>query len=327
MHIKDGILSPEVCLATGALAVGAVALSLHKLKDSLSDRTIPFTGMMGALVFAGQMVNFPLPLPGAPVSGHLLGGVLSAVVLGPWAGCLAMTLVLLVQLALFSDGGWTVLGANILNMGVIGALGGYAVYAATRRLLGNNFAGTVCGAVLAAWVSVLAGAGLFCLEFRLSFPEAGFNFRNIYALMTVFHCAIGVVEALITGLVVSFVLTRRPGVIYQPAMPRYALAGVGRTVWAGAIAALAVAAFLAPFASEAADGLEAVGEREQFNQLEAPAKPLVWSDYAVLPSENWQKVSVSLAGIIGTGSVLGVALLLGLVLKPRLAAPEVGHGA
>jgi cobalt/nickel transport protein len=138
---------------------------------------------------------------------------------------------------------------------------------------------------------------------------------------------IGVVEALITGLVVSFVLARRPGLIYRPEPGRFGLAGIGRTAWAGVIVALAVAAFLAPFASEAADGLEAVGEREQFNQLEAPAKPLVWSDYAVLPGERWQTISVSLAGIIGTVSVLGVALMLGLVFKPRLPAPEVGHGA
>ena len=100
MHIADGILSPEVCAVTAVASIGAVGYSLHKLKDSLADRTIPLTGMMAALVFSGQMVNLPI---GAMVSGHLMGGVLAAVILGPWAGCLALTTVLLVQL-LFADG-------------------------------------------------------------------------------------------------------------------------------------------------------------------------------------------------------------------------------
>ena len=88
MHIQDGVLSPAVCAATGAISLGAVAYSVQRLKQSVGDRTIPLTGMMAALVFAGQMVNFPI---GAPVSGHLLGGVLAAAVVGPWAGCVATT--------------------------------------------------------------------------------------------------------------------------------------------------------------------------------------------------------------------------------------------
>src|SRR6185437_14565486 len=116
MHLSDGILTPAACAVTYVAAAGAVGYSFKKLNQSLSDRTIPFTGMTAALVFAGQMVNFPLP--GIPVSGHLLGGVLAAALLGPWGGCIAMTLVLFVQAALFADGGWMSLGANVLNMGV-----------------------------------------------------------------------------------------------------------------------------------------------------------------------------------------------------------------
>ena len=102
MHVPDGVLSPEICAVTGAAAAAAVGLSLYKLKDSLADRTIPLTGMMASLIFAGQMVNFPLF--GTMVSGHLIGGVLAAVVLGPWAGLLAMMLVLAVQCLLFAGG-------------------------------------------------------------------------------------------------------------------------------------------------------------------------------------------------------------------------------
>ena len=131
MHIRDGILSPEVCLATGLISLVAVGFSLRKLRVDMEDRAVPLTGMLAAVVFAGQMVNFPLI--GLPVSGHLLGGVLAAVMLGPWAGCLAITLVLVVQAVLFNDGGLMSLGANILNMGVVGAWGGYSIYSLLRK--------------------------------------------------------------------------------------------------------------------------------------------------------------------------------------------------
>ena len=121
MHIADGFLSTQVCIGAGLLAAGAIGLSLRKLNETVSSRTVPLTGMMAALIFAAQMVNFPLML--APASGHLLGGVLAAIVVGPWAGCVAISLVLFLQMALFADGGWLAYGANVLNMGVVGSLG------------------------------------------------------------------------------------------------------------------------------------------------------------------------------------------------------------
>lgn len=329
MHIPDGVLSPEVCAATGAVSAGVVGYSLYRLRGSLADRTIPLTGMMSALVFAGQMVNFPI---GLPVSGHLMGGVLAGVILGPWAGCLAITLVLMVQCLLFADGGLAALGANVLHMGVIGSMGGYAVYAAVRRLLGAAHPrGIVFGAVTASWLSVMAAAALFCAEFRLSWPAAEYDFSRIFALMVAFHSLIGIGEALITGAVVSFVLAQRPELIYNPRQHAGIAGGLGRVMAAGTVCALAVAAFLAPFASGLPDGLEAVAQRVGFDRLEAGA-PLVLEDYQIpLPVSGWteapvwQKVSVSLAGFLGTGSVLAVALLLGRTLKPHGAVPTSSH--
>jgi cobalt/nickel transport system permease protein len=325
MHISDGLLSPPVCAATGLVAAGAVGWSLHRLNDSLTDRTVPLTGMMASLVFAGQMVNFPLF--GVGVSGHLLGGVLAAVVLGPWAGCIAISLVLVVQMALFNDGGWTVLGANVLNMAVIGSLGGYAVYSAVRRVCGEGVRGIVLGAVIAAWLSVLAGAALFCVEFRLSYPSGAYDFSHVFFLMTLFHSGIGVGEALITGLIVSFVATHRPDLLYRAQVAPTVMRGVGRTVAAGVVCALAVAAFLAPFASQYEDGLNAVAQRH-FSELEQPAQPLLLEEYSIpLAGEDWKLVSVSLAGIGGTLTVLAVALLLGFSLKAGLRRREADHGA
>lgn len=323
MHIQDGILSPAVCAATGAISLGFVGYSLHKLKASLSERTIPMTGMMAAMVFATQMVNFPL---GIPVSGHLMGGVLAAVILGPWAGCIALTLVLAVQWALFSDGGMLALGANVLHMGVVGALGGYAIYSVIRRALGGGMRGTLTGAIVASWLSVMAAAALFCLEFGLSMHASApeFDLTSVFTLMVSFHSLIGIGEALITGSVVSFVLAQRPDLIYTPAETSPRLAGVGRAVTAGLVVSLAVAAFLAPFASEFPDGLEAVAERTGFIDLERP-RPMLLADYEVPLPEGWQAASVSVAGIGGTLAVFAIVLVLGRAMKMRPALAEVGR--
>ncbi|MBT4867922.1 MAG: energy-coupling factor ABC transporter permease, partial [Planctomycetaceae bacterium] len=169
MHVPDGLLSTEVCIAAGVISLGAFGYSLRRLKDSLAERTVPMTGMMAALIFAGQMINFPIALLGIPsVSGHLMGGVLAAVVLGPWAGCIAVTLVLIVQCLLFADGGLLALGVNVLNMAVVGSLGGYAVFAFVRQRLGNGARGTLAGGIIAAWLSVIAASALFSLQFGLS---------------------------------------------------------------------------------------------------------------------------------------------------------------
>ena len=318
MHIQDGYLSTEVCLATGAVSLGAVAYSLHRMKDSLADRSIPLTGMMGSLVFAGQMINFPI---GLPVSGHLMGGVLAGTILGPWAGCLAVTLVLVAQWALFSDGGLLALGANVLHMAVLGSIGGYAVMSAIRKLTGGGLKGTVSGAVIAAWLSVMAAAALFCLEFRLSYAASDFDFGNIFVMMVTVHALIGIGEALITGFVVSVVFQQRPDLIHAPEQPTTA-ANAGRFVMAGLVCSLAVAAFLAPFASEHSDGLEKVAE--QFSiEADDDAVAGLFSDYDGIPMASWQTLSVSIAGIGGAIVVFIAAVLLGRVIPRQQPQPVV----
>jgi cobalt/nickel transport system permease protein len=315
MHIRDGFLSPEVCIASGVLAAGALGWSLHRLRHSLADRTVPLTGMTASLIFAGQMVNFALPP--LPVSGHLLGGVLASVLLGPWAGCVAISLVLMIQLALFYDGGWTVLGANILNMGVVGAWGGYVVYVALRTVLGKDRRGTLVAACLAAWLSVLAASTVFCAEFWLSWSSADFHFLSVFGWMVFLHCLIGIGEALITGVVLNFVLIQRPDLVYQGAASgtSKSLERVGNFVGAGLVTALAVAAFLAPFASEYDDGLEDVAGKTGFDKLGREINVLLWNDYQVPALSEWSSLSTSVAGILGTVTVLVVACGVVWLLK------------
>lgn len=322
MHIRDGFLTPDVCLGTGLLAVGALAWSVRQLRNSLADRTVPLTGMTASLIFAGQMVNFALPP--LPVSGHLLGGVLAAALLGPWAGCVAISLVLIIQLALFYDGGWTVLGANIVNMGIVGTWGGYAIYTVLRNLLGTNRRGTLIAAFAAAWLSVLAAATVFCVEFWLSHRGQGYNFSQVFGWMVFLHCLIGIGEGLITAMVLGFVLVQRPDLLERRTAAPTVLSGVGRFVFAGVIAALGVAAFLAPFASEHADGLEAAAERTGFSDLGTVTKVLILDDYQIPALKEYPGLSTAVAGIIGTLVVLGATwALIALVKKSRtMATPK-----
>ena len=357
MHIPDGILSPAVCAVTGAVSVFSLGLCLKQLRESAGDRTIPLAGMTAALVFAGQMVNFPLMV--APVSGHLMGGVLAAVLVGPWAGCLAISLVLLVQCALFADGGLLALGANVLHMAVLGSLGGYAVYATVRRILGNTPAATVAATAVASWLSVMAAAALFCLEFQLSWPAAqlpgsDFRFDSLFTMMVTVHSGIGLGEALISAAVVGFVLRHRPDLIpgttdtaeiaatrndatshdASPSPASHRGLTAGRGVLAGVMVALAVAAFLAPFASGHPDGLEAVAEKTAIDSLASEPRVLVLDDYAIpapvarwQEAPLWQKLSVSLAGLLGTATVLLAAWLMGRGLKQPSASVELTHGS
>jgi cobalt/nickel transport system permease protein len=266
---------------------------------------------MAAFVFAAQMVNFPLTMFLIPASGHLLGGVLAAVLLGPWAGAAVIAAVLLVQCFLFQDGGLTALGANFVNMGLIGSVGGYAIYAPIRRSIGGH-RGFLIGAMAASWFSVILSAGAFAVEFSASGRWS--QFLDVLGWMTLVHAAIGVGEALITGMVVRFILLTRPDLLDDGSKPDVSLA----SRWSGvALAALgislAVAIFLAPFASESPDGLEFVGSQKvKFlppeGQGPAPAITAPLPDYELPASSRYKRLATSGAGLIGTMVVFGVGL-------------------
>jgi cobalt/nickel transport system permease protein len=321
MHIPDVIIDPKVAIATGVIAAGALAYGLRTLKDQLRERTTVLMGSMAAFVFAAQMVKFPLGPFG--VSGHLLGGVLSAVLLGPWAGAIVIGAVLLVQCFVYGDGGLTALGANFINMGLIGSVVGYAIYAPIRRSIGGH-RGILIGAMAASWFSVILSAGAFAVEFSVS---GGWSrFLDVLGWMTLVHAAIGLGEALITGMVVRFILLTRPDLIDDGSEPEGSLA----TRWSGVAVAglgisLAVAIFLAPFASESPDGLEWVGSQKvKFlppeRQKPAPAIASPIPDYEFPALSRYKKLATAAAGVIGTVVVFGVGLGLGRTFagdKPR----------
>ena len=303
MHIPDAVLSPAVAAAT--TIAGAVGLSFcsWKLRDQLRERTTVLMGTMSAFVFAAQMVNFPLfPLP---ISGHLLGGVLVAVLLGPWAGALVIGAVLIVQCLLFGDGGVTALGANFVNMGLIGAIGGHAIYAPIREAI-KGPTGVLIGGMVAAWFSVILASGAFAVE--LSASVGWSNFFNVLGWMALVHAAIGLGEALITGAVLRFVLMMRPDLVEQTSAAETSLTGRWRQVVLGGLAiAIAVAVFLAPFASEHADGLEWVGGKFGFLGEGEPVLAAPIPDYQLqLPGIHHVKTATAIAGLVGTLVVFAV---------------------
>jgi cobalt/nickel transport system permease protein len=208
-----------------------------------------------------------------------------------------LTLVLVVQAVLFADGGLLSLGANVLNMAVVGAWGGYAIYQTVRSSLGGSPRATLLAAVVAAYLSVLAAAALFCGEFVLSHGTAPFHFGQLVLWMLLYHALIGIGEAGITGAVLGFVYARRPDLL-QPLTVGLATRQ-RRIVAAGVAAACVVAIGAAPWASAWPDGLEAVGERLEFNHLGAD-RVLLLSDYSVPLPAGWEAASVSAAGLLGT---------------------------
>ncbi len=221
MHIPDGFLSFPVIVVTWVLAIELIAIALNRVQEEYQERTVPLMGVCAAFIFAAQMINFPIP---GGTSGHLLGGTFAGVLLGPWAGSLVMAVVFIVQGTLFQDGGLTALGANVVNMGLIGTFGGYYLYRTIRYALGrDSFRGIVVGAAIAAWVSVVV-ASIIC-AFELA---ASGTVPLLVALsaMASWHVLIGIGESIITVVAVSYIWRTRPDMFYKA--PRIAVADASR---------------------------------------------------------------------------------------------------
>jgi cobalt/nickel transport system permease protein len=320
MHIPDAVLDPVVAALAGVVGAGGLAYGLKAVEGQLKERTTSLMGMMSAFIFAAQMVNFPV---GPGVSGHLLGGVLAAVMLGPWAGATVIAAVLLVQCFLFGDGGLTALGANFVNMGLIGSVVGYAIYSPIRRGIGGQ-RGILIAAMIAAWFTVILAAGACSVE--LSARSSHRDFFRILSWMTLVHAVIGVGEAIITGLVVRFILLTRPDLIEpEPTLGLESLGSAGGrprrwfpTILCGLGVALAVIVFLSPLASELPDGLEFVGQKIGFlsDQSPATAIPVPMPDYQLsLPTLEHVKAATAVAGLLGTLAVFTLSWSLARVFS------------
>ena len=204
MHAPDGFLSLPIAAVMWIVTIVVIAVAVRKTNRTFDERAIPLMGVTAAFIFAAQMFNFQVV---GGTSGHLLGGVLAAVLLGPWAGTLVMVAVIAVQGLVFQDGGLVVMGANIFNMGIVGTLGGYAIYRALCGILGGEARARIPAAGLAAWLSVVAGSTAMAVELGLSGTT---DMAVALAAMVGIHVLIGVGEALVTMAALAFVQVTRP---------------------------------------------------------------------------------------------------------------------
>src|SRR5215212_8612074 len=204
LHIPDGFLSLIVSLICWVITALVLSFAIARTNKSLGEKQVPLMGVMAAFIFAAQMINFPVA---GGTSGHLLGGALAAMILGPWAAMLVMTAVIAVQGLLFQDGGLLVMGANILNMGLITVAIGYGLY---RSVSGGNRTLKLTVAGIAAWLSVMAGALLVSLQLWLSGTS---QLQIVIPAMLTVHALIGLGEALITVAALTFILQTRPDLI------------------------------------------------------------------------------------------------------------------
>ncbi len=210
MHIPDGFINTGVAVAADVVAVGGVGVAMKKAADTMEDKQAPLAGLVAAFVFAVQMLNFPVA---AGTSGHLLGGVLAAVLVGPWLGVICVALVLLVQALFFADGGLSALGLNIVNMALLGGLGGYASFVALRGVLPRSKSMVVIASGIAAGISVVLASIGFWAEYALG-GVGDVSLRTVFAAMVGIHALIGVGEGIITAFTVGAVMAARPDLVY-----------------------------------------------------------------------------------------------------------------
>jgi cobalt/nickel transport system permease protein len=210
MHIPDGFIDGPTSLAAGLVAIALIAWSLRMTAKTLDEREVPIVGLAAAFVFALQMLNFPVA---NGTSGHLLGGVLAAVLVGPYAGALAVTVVLVVQALLFADGGLSALGLNVVNMALVGAYAGFGIFVLVRRLLGRSAASVTTAAGIAAFTAPVLAAVVFTVEYSVGGNDA-VSIGAVAGSMIGVHVLIGVGEGLITALAVGAVMATRPDLVY-----------------------------------------------------------------------------------------------------------------
>jgi cobalt/nickel transport system permease protein len=210
VHVPDGFLDAPTSLATGVVAAAGIAVALRGARRELDDRTAPMAGLVATFVFAAQMINFPV---GAGTSGHLMGGALAAVLVGPWTAVLCLAVVLVVQALLMADGGITALGTNITLIGIVTVVVGWLVFALLRRVLPSRLGivapAAAVGALLSVPVAALVFTGLFALG-----GNAPVDLGAVATAMLGWHSVIGIGEAVVTGLVVASVVAARPDLVH-----------------------------------------------------------------------------------------------------------------
>jgi len=336
MHMADALISPAVVGTMWVASAGAIAFCSHRVKQTLDDFKVPLMGVMGAFIFAAQMINFSIPGTGS--SGHICGSILLSVVLGPYAALLVIASVLFVQALIFADGGLIALGCNIFNMGVIPCLIAYPlIYCTVAGRQPSTFrlwAGSIAASIVGLQIGAFAVVQETCFSGISELPFTGF-----ILLMLPIHLAIGFIEGIITASVLTLIKNARPelisGIKIDSLSEKHPLKGV---IIAIISAALITGGVVSWFASENPDGLEwAIADMTKGKELESPNKPVhasaehiqeatsILPDYGFKSTDSsgeawgWKSVNpgTTVSGVAGSIITLILAFAIGMLFKYR----------
>jgi len=305
MHVPDGFMNVTMSAATGVISFGTLWAYIRSAKDLIADKFIALTGMMSALIFVLQMINFPIA---AGTSGHLLGGALAVIVLGPRLGLICLSVVVIIQSLLFADGGLSALGVNVLNMAIVTSTTSWFIVKYWIKFIGKNKTSIVSVSVLAGILSVVFSSIAFTIQYAIG-GTISIPVGTVLLAMVTTHFIIGFGEGVITALIITLLIRVRPDLIYA-----YERNGENTTkvsFYGLFIILILLLSLITPFASSSPDGLESVAEEFGFTQTDGIV--LLLDDYGISAVSN-NFISTILSALLG---VTVLAIMFNLIISRR----------
>ena len=305
MHVPDGFMNVTMSAATGVISFGTLWAYIRSAKGLIADKFIALTGMMSALIFVLQMINFPVA---AGTSGHLLGGALAVIVLGPRLGLICLSVVVIIQSLLFADGGLSALGVNVLNMAIITTTTSWFIVKYWIKFIGKNKTSIVTVSVLAGILSVVFSSIAFTIQYAIG-GTISIPVGTVLIAMVTTHLIIGLGEGIITALIITLLMRVRPDLVY--AFDRNDKNTTKVSFYGLFIILILLLSLVTPFASSSPDGLESVAEEFGFTQTDGIV--LLLDDYGISAINN-NFVSTVLSALLG---ITVVAIMFNLIITRR----------
>ena len=305
MHVPDGFMNVTMSAATGVISFGTLWAYIRSAKDLIADKFIALTGMMSALIFVLQMINFPIA---AGTSGHLLGGALAVIVLGPRLGLICLSVVVIIQSLLFADGGLSALGVNVLNMAIVTSATSWFIVKYWIKFIGKNKTSIVSVSVLAGILSVVFSSIAFTIQYAIG-GTISIPVGTVLLAMVTTHFIIGFGEGVITALIITLLIRVRPDLIY--AYERSDENTTKVSFYGLFIILILLLSLITPFASSSPDGLESVAEEFGFTQTDGIV--LLLDDYGISAVNN-DFISTVLSALLG---VTVLAIMFNLIISRR----------
>ncbi len=305
MHVPDGFMNVTMSAATGVISFGTLWAYIRSAKDLIADKFIALTGMMSALIFVLQMINFPIA---AGTSGHLLGGALAVIVLGPRLGLICLSVVVIIQSLLFADGGLSALGVNVLNMAIVTSTTSWFIVKNWIKFIGKNKTSIVSVSVLAGILSVVFSSIAFTIQYAIG-GTISIPVGTVLLAMVTTHFIIGFGEGIITAFIITLLIRVRPDLIY--AYERSDENTTKVSFYGLFIILILLLSLVTPFASSSPDGLESVAEDFGFTQTDGIV--LLLDDYGISAVNN-NFISTVLSALLG---VTVLAVIFNFIISRR----------